>query len=172
MLLTHIDSGQLWPAGAGGDPALDVAGAYQRALEVRKLREARGEQPRGYKVGFTNRTIWPLYNVFAPIWGTVWDTTLSFCEGEGTVSLARTCQPRLEPEIVFGMRATPARGATLDQLFDAIEWMAPGFEIVQHQLRYLVSPTQRMISNLISVELAYINTSHPDFIGGKPEVMA
>ena len=28
-------------------------------------------------------------------------------------------------------------------------------------------PTQRMISNLIQIELAYINTSHPDFIGGK-----
>ena len=27
-----------------------------------------------------------------------------------------------------------------------------------------------MISNLISVELAYINTSHPDFIGGKQAV--
>ena len=28
-------------------------------------------------------------------------------------------------------------------------------------------PTQKMISNLIQIELAYINTSHPDFIGGK-----
>src|SRR6478609_3582557 len=99
-LLSHIDSGQLWPA--GGDPALDVAAAYQRALEVRKLREARGEQPRGYKIGFTNRTIWPIYNVFAPIWGTVWDSTLVSCEGRGELSLARTCQPRLEPETVFG----------------------------------------------------------------------
>ncbi len=44
------------------------------------------------------------------------------------------------------------------------------FEIVQHQLRQLVGPTQKMISNLINIELAYINTSHPDFIGGKQAV--
>jgi len=131
-LLSHIDSGQLWPA--GGDPALDVAAAYQRALEVRKLREARGEQPRGYKVGFTNRTIWPLYNVFAPIWGTVWDSTLVNCDGRGELSLARTCQPRLEPETVFGLRGEPAPDCGLEQLFEAVDWMAPGFEIVQCHL--------------------------------------
>lgn len=44
------------------------------------------------------------------------------------------------------------------------------FEIVQHQLRQLVGPTQKMICNLINIELAYINTSHPDFIGGKQAV--
>ena len=133
-LLSHIDSGLLWPAGAGGDPALDVAGAYQRALAVRKLREARGELPRGYKIGFTNRGIWPLYNVFAPIWGTVWDSTLSFCDGRGELSLARICQPRLEPEVVFGLRAEPPPDAGVKELFESIEWMAPGFEIVQSHL--------------------------------------
>ena len=30
-----------------------------------------------------------------------------------------------------------------------------------------MQPTQRMIANLIKIELAYVNTSHPDFIGGK-----
>ena len=29
-------------------------------------------------------------------------------------------------------------------------------------------PTKKMIANLISIELAYINTNHPDFIGGTP----
>ncbi len=133
-LLSHLDSGQLWPAAAGAAPQLDVAAAYQRALDVRSLREARGEVPRGYKIGFTNRGIWPLYNVFAPIWGTVWDTTLSFCDGHGELSLARTCQPRIEPEVVFGLRAEPPPECGVQELFDSIEWMAPGFEIVQSHL--------------------------------------
>ena len=34
-------------------------------------------------------------------------------------------------------------------------------------LRQCVKPTQKMISSLVQIELAYINTSHPDFIGGK-----
>jgi 2-keto-4-pentenoate hydratase len=130
-LLSHLDSGQLWPVTDGAGPGLDVAAAYQRALEVRQLRIARGELPRGYKIGFTNRGIWPLYNVFAPIWGTVWDTTLAFCDRQGELSLARTCQPRLEPEVVFGLRAEPPPHCSLQQLYDSIEWLAPGFEIVQ-----------------------------------------
>ncbi len=133
-LLDHLDQGRLWPAPLSAQAGFDLDAAYAQALAVRDLRLARGEQPRGYKVGFTNRTIWARYNVFAPIWGTVWDTTLTFCEGEGRVSLERSCQPRLEPETVFGLKATPAANATLDDLFDAIDWIAPGFEIVQSHL--------------------------------------
>ena len=133
-LLDHTDQGRLWPAPLTANAGFDLDAAYTCALAVRQLRIARGEHPRGYKVGFTNRTIWPRYNVFAPIWGSVWDTTLSFSDGEGTVSLAHTCQPRLEPETVFGMRATPAPNATLDELFEAIDWVAPGFEVVQSHL--------------------------------------
>jgi 2-keto-4-pentenoate hydratase len=108
-----------------------VAAAYRDALAVRALRIGRGERPVGYKIGFTNRTIWARYGVFAPIWGSVWDTTLTRCDGQGTVDLSGTCQPRLEPEIVFGIAATPPVGATLEALFACVEWLAPGFEIVQ-----------------------------------------
>jgi 2-keto-4-pentenoate hydratase len=129
-LLDHHDHGTFWPGASG----LDTAAAYQRALQVRQLRIARGERPRGYKVGFTNRTIWDRYGVHAPMWGTVWDTTLSFCEGRGEVSLAGTCQPRLEPEAVFGFARRPPANATMDELFACLEWVAPGFEVVQsHQ---------------------------------------
>ena len=69
------------------------------------------------------------------IWGTVWNTTLTRSSGgTGEVSLDRLCQPRLEPEIVFGMAATPPRDATLEDLFGCIAWLAPGFEIVQSHL--------------------------------------
>jgi 2-keto-4-pentenoate hydratase len=134
-LLSHLDSGQLWPAAPSDEPGFDVPTAYQQQLAVRALRLARGEVPRGFKIGFTNRTIWPRYGVFAPIWGTVWNTTLSFCGAQGSVELAGTCQPRLEPEAVFGLKSTPPPGATLAQLFDSLDWVAPGFEIVQSHLR-------------------------------------
>ncbi|GAB3651469.1 2-keto-4-pentenoate hydratase [Ramlibacter alkalitolerans] len=130
ILLRHLDDASPWPQGCG----LEVGEAYERALSVRQLRIGRGEQPRGYKVGFTNRTIWERYGVHAPIWGTVWNTTLSFCEGEGEIALAGTCQPRIEPECVFGLQATPPARATLDQLLACIEWIAPGFEIVQSHM--------------------------------------
>ncbi|HET8745055.1 MAG TPA: hydratase, partial [Ramlibacter sp.] len=131
ILLRHLDEATLWPQGCG----LALGEAYERALTVRQLRVRRGEQPRGYKVGFTNRTIWERYGVYAPIWGTVWNTTLSFCEGEGEIALAGTCQPRIEPECVFGLKATPPARATLDQLLACVEWIAPGFEIVQSHMK-------------------------------------
>jgi 2-keto-4-pentenoate hydratase len=112
-----------------------VGAAYQQALAVRALRTARGELPRGYKIGFTNRSIWQRYNVAAPIWGTVYDTTLAFCQGQGSIALTGCCQPRIEPELVFGMRCTPPHNPSLEQLFDCIEWLAPGFEIVQCHLK-------------------------------------
>lgn len=134
VLLDHIDHGRMWPHAPGEVGGADIASAYAQSLEVRRMRIARGERPAGYKVGFTNRTIWERYNVFAPIWGTVWNTTLRLCDGYGTLSIAHTCQPRIEPEAVFGMRATPKQGANLDELFDAIDWIAPGLEVVQSHL--------------------------------------
>ena len=128
-LLDHQDTARLWTSATPAAP--DVATAYQSQLALRQLRQARGEVPRGFKIGFTNRGIWPRYQVFAPIWGSVWDTTLTHCESAGALSLSGSCQPRIEPEAVFGLRATPAPDASLQDLWEAIEWVAPGFEIVQ-----------------------------------------
>jgi len=46
------------------------------------------------------------------------------------------------------------------------------FEVVHQLLRNCMKPAQQMITNLIQIELAYINTSHPDFVGGKAAVNA
>jgi 2-oxo-3-hexenedioate decarboxylase len=132
-ILDHDDSGELWPAG-GGAAFTDLPSAYATALAVRGLRTARGETPRGYKIGFTNRTIWSRYNVYAPIWGSMWNTTIDYCDGNGALSRARLCQPRIEPETVFGFKTAPPPNASLDDLFDALDWVAPGFEIVQSHL--------------------------------------
>lgn len=43
-------------------------------------------------------------------------------------------------------------------------------EVVNGLLKRAVGPTQMMVSNLVKIELAYINTSHPDFIGGSRAV--
>jgi 2-oxo-3-hexenedioate decarboxylase len=130
-LLSHYDSAHLWPSAAG----YDINSAYQAALAVRHLRLARGEQPRGYKIGFTNQGIWPRYNATAPIWGTVYDSTLSFCDTQAALSLRNISQPRIEPEAVLSLRAAPPAECTLDQLFESIDWIAPGFEIVQSHLK-------------------------------------
>ena len=46
--------------------------AYRVTAAVRKMREARGEQPVGRKIGFTNPTVW----TYAPMWGYVYNRTV------------------------------------------------------------------------------------------------
>ena len=128
-ILQHLDRATLWPQRARDATIDDVNAAYQAALAVRALRVTRGERPVGYKIGFTNRTIWSRYGVFAPIWGTVYDSTL--VRDGSAVPLRGLCQPRLEPEVAFGIARTPPAQPTLEQLFACVEWLAPSFEIVQ-----------------------------------------
>lgn len=111
---------------------LDLDAAYRAAAEVRALRIARGEHPVGRKIGFTNRTIWAEYGVWAPIWGYVYDSTVRDSHtGSGELQLAPLADPRIEPEIVFGLGAAPAPGMDDASLLGCIEWVAHGFEIVQ-----------------------------------------
>ena len=135
-LLSHLDEAKRWPGAPGTVAGGDLDSAYQLALQVRTLRLGRGERPVGIKIGFTNRTIWPLYNVHSPIWGTMWDTTVHDIPAHGgaTATLDRLCQPRIEPEVVFGLKNTLEPAPTMEALFDAIDWLAPGFELVQSHL--------------------------------------
>jgi 2-oxo-3-hexenedioate decarboxylase len=112
-------------------PGFDVAAADRVAREIDRRRVAAGEVPRGWKIGFTNRTIWPRYGVYEPIWARVWDTTTTLLEGtDVVVSLAGLVQPRIEPEIVFGLAAEPTGAMDDAALRGCIAWVAHGVEIV------------------------------------------
>ena len=130
--LMHARDGALRiPLFTESEPEFTLAKAYSVADETRALRIARGERPAGYKIGFTNRGIWPKYNVQAPIWAPVWNTTLALLDGaQAEVSLLGMVQPRLEPEIVFGFARTPEPGATEAELTRCLAWVAHGVEIV------------------------------------------
>lgn len=128
---------QAWDqAGLTGLPSSDVepfdmAAAWQVAEQLLQARQARGEVVAGWKIGFTNRSIWQRYGVHAPIWGPVWQGGLTLLDApQATIGLAGLCQPRLEPEIVFGLRAAPRHDMDLPALCECIEWVAHGVEIV------------------------------------------
>jgi 2-oxo-3-hexenedioate decarboxylase len=106
--------------------------AYRVAAEVRARREACGERPVGRKIGFTNRTIWAEYGVYAPIWGHMYDRRVHELGRDGAdVSLTGLSEPRIEPEIIFGLGAAPAPGMDERALLGCVDWIAHGFEIVQ-----------------------------------------
>ena len=105
--------------------------AYAVADRLRSLRIARGERPVGWKIGFTNRSLWPRYGVDRPMWAPVWDTTLRMLGGhEARLSLNGLSQPRIEPEIAFVFDVAPRAGMSLDELRGCLAWVAHAFEIV------------------------------------------
>ena len=111
---------------------LDMAGAYRVTAAVRRLREARGERVVGRKIGFTNTTIWDEYGIHAPIWGYVYDTTLHrLAERGGNFELSGVVDPRIEPEIAFGLARAPYPGMDKRDMLRCVAWVAHGFEIVQ-----------------------------------------
>jgi 2-oxo-3-hexenedioate decarboxylase len=86
-------------------PGFDLDAAYAAAARVHALRRTRGRTPRGRKIGFTNRSIWPLYGVDGPMWAYVYaDTVIEARDGCATVPLAGLVQPRIEPEICLRVR--------------------------------------------------------------------
>jgi 2-oxo-3-hexenedioate decarboxylase len=131
-VLSAWDSGRLMTPPSTQRPGLTLDEAFGVADDVRARRIARGERPVGWKIGFTNRTIWDRYHVHAPIWAPVWDTTLQVLDGTvARVALARLCLPRIEPEVVFGFAQPPQPGMDEAALLGCLAWVAHGIEIVQ-----------------------------------------
>lgn len=110
---------------------LDLADAYRVTPLLRAAFEARGEKITGRKIGFTNFGMWKAFGVDAPVWGYATNrTTFDLVQA----NVARTvdfCEPRIEPEIMLGLKASPFAGMTDDALLDCVDWIALGYEVVQ-----------------------------------------
>jgi 2-oxo-3-hexenedioate decarboxylase len=62
----------------------------------------------------------------------MWAHTVHFAEaGRASVALAGFVQPRIEPEVVFKLKAPVPLTDDASELLASVEWMAAGFEIVQ-----------------------------------------
>jgi 2-oxo-3-hexenedioate decarboxylase len=130
-LLRAYDEASLLPLPSERIAGFDNTSAYGVAERLRQLRLARGERQAGWKIGFTNRSIWQRYGVWQPMWAPVWDSTLCLLDAASArLALRGLSQPRIEPEIVFGIARAPHAGMSLDELQACIDWVAHGFEVV------------------------------------------
>jgi 2-keto-4-pentenoate hydratase len=114
------ESRQLEPITAG-DPGFDLAAGYDVLDRVHRERAVPSV---GRKIGFTNPAMWDRYGVRDPIWGYVYEDTVSSANSYG---VGRFTEPRIEPEIVFHLREAPSPEDPLK----AVDWVAHGFELVQ-----------------------------------------
>lgn len=130
--LALLGSGRQTGPFSGRLPGFGLDDAYRVTAALKRLRESRGERAVGRKIGFTNRTIWAEYGVHAPIWGYLYDRTVhDLAALAGAFPLAGLAEPRIEPEIVFGLGAAPAPDMDEAALLGCVDWVAHGFEIVQ-----------------------------------------
>ncbi len=110
-------------------PGFDLADGYEVARLVHEQRLQEGDSLAGRKIGFTNPGMWATYGVKQPIWGYMYDTTVSDLRDDRTWSLAGFSEPKIEPEIIFHFRDAPAASDPA-ALLACIDW-THGFEIVE-----------------------------------------
>src|SRR5262249_17973157 len=101
--------------------------AYHVTSLLRAAFTARGEKITGRKIGFTNREMWKVYGVQSPIWGYVTDRTTHELAHKRIIAVNDFVQPRIEPEIIFGMKAAPSLAMDDDALLGCIEWISLGY---------------------------------------------
>ena len=126
---------------------LSLADAYRVSHWLERARAKRGETSVGRKIGFTNRNIWAEYNVCEPNWGYVTTRSLRELADTPVLPLAPYSEPRIEPEIMFGLAHAPSPDMDEPALMNCIAWVAHGYEIVQSifpQWKFTASDTTAM----------------------------
>jgi 2-keto-4-pentenoate hydratase len=111
---------------------LDLSTAYAVERELVRMRRSESHQTVGVKVGYANKAIWRALKLDTLVWAHMYDHTVRYADANvATLSLAHTISPKIEPEIVFKMKAPLPTGITeAAAALEAVEWLALGFEII------------------------------------------
>jgi 2-oxo-3-hexenedioate decarboxylase len=113
------------------DSGFDLATAYAVEAELVRLRAARGHRPVGRKVGYANKAAWRVLKLETLVWARMYDDTVRDAAGNTTtLPVSGLCAPKIEPEIVFKLRAPLAGTPDAAGALAAVEWLALGFEII------------------------------------------
>jgi 2-oxo-3-hexenedioate decarboxylase len=111
---------------------LDLSTAFAVERELVRMRRSEGHQTLGVKVGYANKAMWRVLKLETLVWAHMYDHTVRYANANvATFSLAHTISPKIEPEIVFKMKAPLSAGITeAAAALEAVEWLALGFEII------------------------------------------
>lgn len=127
-----LDSGASCEPVTATVPGFSIGDAYDVLGAVASVRRAAGWTRAGRKIGFTNRSLWEAYGVDRAFWADLWDRTVVPAEtGDAAIALDAFLQPRVEPEVAFGLRGPVPATDDPVAVLGAVEWMAPAFEVVR-----------------------------------------
>jgi 2-keto-4-pentenoate hydratase len=141
--------------------ALSLEAAYELGRDLERERVSMGWLPTGWKLGFTNQALWSQLGLDRPIRARIYRETLCV----GALAASELVQPRIEPEVVFGVGADIAQDAGLDTIAAAIEWAAAGLEVVQcHFDGWEMTPAEAVADAGVHAALAIGRRSKVDAI--------
>lgn len=113
------------------DAPFDLSAAYGVEAELVRIRRGAGRTTVGRKVGYANKAVWRALRLETLVWAHMYDDTVRYANGNAAVlDVGPMCSPKIEPEIVFKMRAGIGGGADAADALAAVEWVALGFEII------------------------------------------
>jgi 2-oxo-3-hexenedioate decarboxylase len=116
---------------SGRIPGFDLDAGYSVEAELVRMRRASGRTTVGRKVGYANKAVWRALKLETLVWAHMYDDTVTYAvDTAASLDIARMHAPKIEPEIVFKLRAPLAAGADAVQVLGAVEWLALGFEII------------------------------------------
>ena len=126
-----FQSKRLVPPPSSREGGLDLATAYAVEHELMHLRQAEGHRTVGVKVGFANKAMWRVLKLDTLVWAHMYDDTVRFAPDNGAeISIGRMIAPKIEPEIVFRLKAPLDGAVDAGPVLHCVESIALGFEII------------------------------------------
>lgn len=143
--------------------------AYAVARLLHEQRTAVGRVVSGVKLGFTNRAVWDELGLDAPFWAYMYRDSV---EQAHDVAMVGLVQPKVEPEIVLGLKHDLRRGSSRSQIAEAVAWAAIGIEVVHcHYPGWVMTPPDALADGGLHAALRYGRKveMNPDLLEGLAE---
>ncbi len=109
----------------------DLPAAYAVEAELMHRRRERGSHTVGRKVGFANKAMWRILKLETLVWAHMYDHTVRHASAnDASLEVSGCISPRIEPEIVFGLKAPMMEGSSDPAaVLDSVDWISLGFEV-------------------------------------------
>ena len=130
-LMDAYEAGDLLPETLSSREGFDLPAAYAVEAELARRRREGGHTVVGRKVAFGNHAALEKLKLKTVVWASMYDDTVHQAAAEEATAVPFTYAPKLEPEIVFKLKA-PVAGDPSDPVavLTSVEWLSLGYEIV------------------------------------------
>src|SRR5580692_10754487 len=130
-LLSAYETGQMITVPPSARTGFDLNLAYEVEARLKQLRDGAAHRAVGRKVGYANKAMWRALKLGTLVWGHMYEDTVHYAHDNfASLTLAHPRSLKIEPEIVFGLKAPVGEDLDAAAALAATDWFALGFEII------------------------------------------